>query len=65
MDKIITIENKDSSWTIIEKNEDMSCSIKHINSDDILEGEIMLISSSGKYTIGVKNGKDKFETKGK
>lgn len=61
MNKIITIKDKNSPWYIIEKNEDMTCSVKHVDSEDTLEGEILSISSSGKYTIGVKNGENKFE----
>ena len=64
MNKIIIIKDKSSPWHIVKKNEDMSCSVKHINSETILKGEILSISSYGKYTIGVKDGKNKRKEKG-
>jgi hypothetical protein len=62
MNKTITIKDKNSPWKIIEKKDDMSCVLKYINSDDTIKGEILSISSNGKYTIGVKeDGKDKLK----
>ena len=57
--KITINKEKNENLLFLEKEDDMSCIVKDVNSGEEIKGTIISISTNGTYTIEVNDGKDK------